>query len=136
MQESLRSALELTVLGMGMTFLSIGALTLGMYVMTAVFRGKDRAVVLESDQDQLAGDAVAAYREGGATDGVPVDDEARRRAAAAAVAVAMALAETQQDASAQPAWHSAVVAPELWNAFARSLHLSRRAQYDARRFRG
>ena len=34
MSETLRQALQLTVLGMGMTFASIGALALGMLAMT------------------------------------------------------------------------------------------------------
>jgi Na+-transporting methylmalonyl-CoA/oxaloacetate decarboxylase gamma subunit len=130
MGESLRSALELMVLGMGMTFLSLGALALGMYLMTAVLRGKERDRLPEQDDERLAGEEVVAYHEGEFADDRSGGEDARRRAVAAAVAVALALAEVPS-APPDPAAHQ-----DPWNAFARSLHLSRRSQYEARRFRG
>jgi Na+-transporting methylmalonyl-CoA/oxaloacetate decarboxylase gamma subunit len=136
MRDLLWSALELTVLGMGMTFLSLGALALGMYVMTAIFRGKERAEVSVLGNELPAGDEVAAYREGEFAEERGADNEARRRAAAAAVAVALALTEARTAPGTQTASFAPPAIHDPWNAFARSLHLSRRTQYDARRFRG
>jgi Na+-transporting methylmalonyl-CoA/oxaloacetate decarboxylase gamma subunit len=136
MENLMRSALELTVLGMGMTFLSLGALTLGMYAMTMLFRGKDKAEVLESDADLPVGDAVAAYREGEFVDDAGAGEAARRKAAAAAVAVALALSEAESDRASKQVSRPATADQDPWNAFARSLHLSRRAHYEGRRYRG
>ena len=130
MIEQVRSALQLMALGMGMTFLSLGALALGMYVMTAVLRGKEKVRLPELEDDLPAAEEVAAYHEGEFAGDGSDGEEARRRAAAAAVAVALALAD------APPASVSSPAVQDPWNAFARSLHLSRRIQHDARRFRG
>lgn len=136
MDALLKSALELTFLGMGMTFLSIGALTLGMYVMTAIFRGKDRAVVPELDRDEVVDADVAVQYRDTAVDANGDAAEADRRATAAAVAVALALLDMQLDGAVASAHIAPVVVEDAWNAFARGSHLLRRACYDARRFRG
>ncbi len=133
MQELVRSALQLMILGMGMTFLSLGALTLGMYLLTAIFRDKGGAELPELDDELPVGEDVSAYREGEFTGDAIAGEEARRRAAAAAVAVALAMTEADERLECPPA-SRAIQDP--WNAFARSLHLSRRTQYEARRFRG
>jgi Na+-transporting methylmalonyl-CoA/oxaloacetate decarboxylase gamma subunit len=130
MIEQVRAALELMALGMGMTFLSLGTLALGMYVMTAVLRGKEKVGLPELEDELPAAEEVAAYREGEFAGDINEGEEVRRRVAAAAVAVALALADAPSTSVSSPATQ------DPWNAFARSLHLSRRIQHEARRFRG
>lgn len=126
----LRSALELTVVGMGMTFLSIGALALGMFLMTTLLRGKDKTPLPEvgREEEELTMGKEIQSNQGGERPSA----DARRRAAAAAVAVAMALRESEpRQRTEEPGRYSP--AHEAWNGFARSRHLSVRLLYEARR---
>ena len=133
MNTTLALALQLTVLGMGMTFASIGALALGMLLMTRMTR--------EKDGDEIGMTDMADSSE---VHGLP--GEAAGRAAAAAVAVALANRAPAQAAAAAVAVTLAghglatpqveVSAVEAWDGYVRSVHLSRRARYDARRVRG
>lgn len=129
---NLQSALELTVVGMGMTFLSIGALALGMYLMTILLRAKGEAPSPKADreeQDMKREEEMQSYRSGE----LPSADVCRR-AAAAAVAVAMAVAASgKRQPTREPGGYPP--AHETWNGFARSRHLSGRLQYEARRSR-
>ncbi len=43
MTESLLQALQLTVVGMGMTFAAIGTLVVGMYLLTALTQKSEKA---------------------------------------------------------------------------------------------
>ena len=146
MNTALAQALQLTVLGMGMTFASIGVLALGMLLMTWMTREKDKAGVPVGvrDGDEMGTIEMASSSE---VDGPP--DEAAARAAAAAVAVALATRTPATSGAAQAAavavalaGHGSVTpqvevsAVDAWDGYVRSLHLSRRARYDARRVRG
>jgi len=143
----LAQALRLTVLGMGMTFASIGALALGMLLMTRMTREKDKA---GTPVGTLAGVpdggemATTEMADGSEVDGLLV--EAAARAAAAGVAVALATSGAAQAAAAAVAVSLAGHGPATpqvevstvdgWDGYVRSMHLSRRARYDARRVRG
>lgn len=144
MNTTLAQALQLTVLGMGMTFASIGVLALVMLLMTWMTREKDKAGVPVGarDGDEMGTIEMASSSE---VDGPP--DEAAARAAAAAVAVALATRTPATSGAAQAvavalAGHGSVTpqvevsAVDAWDGYVRSLHLSRRARYDARRVRG
>lgn len=149
----LAQALQLTVLGMGMTFASIGVLALGMLLLTRMTREKDRAgtsagtpvsmPVGVPDGDEIRAIEIAERSE---ADGPP--GKAAARAAAAAVAVALANRPPATRGAAQAAaaavavalagqgsatLHVAVSAADAWDGYVRSVHLSRRARYDARR---
>lgn len=148
MNTILGQALQLTVLGMGMTFASIGALALGMFLMTRIRIGKRSAgpttvspsgAAIEAadmtecfdtseDIDQGTAQAAAAAVAVALIEDTPVVDGAAQ-AAAAAVAVALA--------GSDPTSPRVVSTAEgTWNSFVRSMHLSRRARYEARRVRG
>lgn len=112
-----------------MTFLSIGALVGGIYLMIYLTREKEKVVVpVTSDAKQPEAEASASAETGMA----PGAGDRRRRAVAAAAAVALALQErpTQPLASALQA-----PAPEGWNGYVRGLHLSARSRYESRRTR-
>lgn len=114
----LAQGLNLTILGMGMTFLSLGALVLGMYLMTALI--KDAPPEAEEDEAEF----VAAPE-------VAAPDAARYLAAAAAVAVAL-------EQSAQvwtPATASAMPPARVWNTQVRSRQLIQQQQHVLRRSR-
>lgn len=151
MRETLTQALQLTALGMGMTFASIGALALGMLVMTyltnnpfgalrAARRIKERKSVTSSTEPSASGrlqpsDPVAAQAAAAAV-AVALAEQASAgtpatgamKAAAAAVAVSL-VAEQSKRQTDRPG------AEGVWDAYARGQHLSRRAGYEARRFR-
>ena len=114
MDELLKQALYLTVVGMGMTFLAIGALVASMYLMTAFI--KDRPAQEEEPLEEAP-----------LTMPTPAKDE-RYLAAAAAVAVALA---TQ--AATVTATGSSPTAD--WSAYIRRQHLSARQRYEARKCR-
>ena len=140
MTETLAQALELTVLGMGMTFASIGALALGMLAMTYLTRGRKR--------DDVAGSKPGTERQ---TEGEPAamvtpesPSAVTAAAAVAAVAVALAVEESMAAQAAAAAVavslatleEAAVPSPPTdgaWNSFVRGAHLSRRARYESRR---
>jgi len=135
MSDLLVQGLQLTVLGMGMTFASIGALVVGMYLMTAVTRTKrSRADVTltdpgdEGERVSLESAALESGRLSSTGDGEDeAGDRAKVRAAAAAVAVALAEAEASEGASMPCRSDNA------WDIYVRSRHLSRRTRYDLRR---
>ncbi len=116
MGELLNQTLYLTVVGMGMTFLAIGALVASMYLMTAFI--KDRKV----EEEPLAPEDEPADVS------APESDE---RSLAAAVAVAVALA-TQSVATATA---GGTASTADWSAYVRGQHLSMRQQYEARKRR-
>lgn len=136
MAEVLIQALELTVLGMGMTFISIGALVGGMYLLTFLTRPRAQA---ESAVDNAERGVVeeAGWRSIPASeDATSTEDdrERSRRAAAATVAVARALAESRGRAPAVTT--SGDGGDSAWSSHARSLHLAQRMRYEARKLRG
>jgi len=135
-----------------MTFASIGVLALGMLLLTRMTREKDRAGTPAytpagiPDGDEIGTIEMAERSE---VDGAP--EEAAARAAAAAVAVALANRPPVTSGAAQAAAAAvavalaghrsatpqvAVPAADAWDGYVRSVHLSRRARYDARRDRG
>ena len=135
MSDLLVQGLQLTVLGMGMTFASIGALVVGMYLMTAVTRTRrsraDVSLTASGDEGErvsLESAALESGRLSSTGDGEDeAEDRAKVRAAAAAVAVALAEAEATADAATSHPSDNA------WDIYVRSRHLSRRTRYDLRR---
>ncbi|MBN1246709.1 MAG: hypothetical protein JXC32_03585 [Anaerolineae bacterium] len=152
MSETLAQALRLTVLGMGMTFASIGALVLGMLAMTYLTNrmhfGRGETGERGTVRGWETGGQAAGKREAGA----PYSDEAAQ-AVAAAVAVALADQAEVRDAGAAQAAAAAVAvclatqpgpasglrqqagSVGAWDSFVRGAHLSRRARYESRRVR-
>ena len=126
MSNVISQALWLTIVGMGMTFLSIGALVGGIYLLTHLTRAKEKASAA------LAEPARSALGEASAVSSIweAPDAEPRRRAVAAAVGVAMALAA---EIRAVPAADTGAVATGAWSAYVRGLHLSSRSRYESRR---
>ncbi len=104
MNELLKEALWLTVMGMGMTFLAIGALVGLMYLITAL--------APEKEETEEAAEPVAVVEE------APLADDARERAAAAAVVLALTL-ETARHRPAEGQ------ADDPWTIYARSQKLRR-----------
>ncbi|MCD6284418.1 MAG: hypothetical protein J7M39_00720 [Anaerolineae bacterium] len=153
MNTTLAQALQLTVLGMGMTFASIGVLALGMLLLTRMAGEKDKAGTPGGtlggtpDGGEIETTEMAERSE---VDGPP--GEAAARAAVAAVAVALANRAPATRGAAQAAaaavavalaGHGSDIIPQVevsavdaWDGYVRSGHLSRRARYDARRVRG
>lgn len=126
MGELLSQALNLTLVGMGMTFAAIGVLVAGMYALTTFLADEEEAEeapeipeVAEAPADQAALQLdVGRYH-------------ARYRAAAAAVAVA--LVQAADTARTQPTGRT--VAGESWTAHVRTKQLARREHHDLRRTR-
>ncbi len=135
MADLLAQALELTVLGMGMTFLSIGALVGGMYLLTFLTtsraQGEGAVGGPEHRREEDVTPTVMPVSEGATSseDG----RERRRRAAAAAVAVTLALAESRKGAPAGVTTGDR--GESAWSSYARSLQLSRRMRYEAQKSR-
>ena len=149
MNTTLAQALQLTVLGMGMTFASIGVLALGMLLLTRMAGEKDKAGTPAGTPDGGEIDTTE-MAERSEVDGPP--GEAAARAAVAAVAVALVNRAPATRGAAQAAaaavavalaGHGSGIIPQVevsavdaWDGYVRSGHLSRRARYDARRVRG
>ena len=144
MNTTLAQALQLTVLGMGMTFASIGVLALGMLLLTRMTREKDNAgtpgggeigtieMAERSEVDGPPAEAAACVAAVAVAVALANRAPATRgavKAAAAAVAVALA-----GHGAAMP--QVEVSAVDAWDGYVRSVHLSRRARYVARRVRG
>ena len=133
MGDHLIQGLQLTVLGMGMTFASIGALVVGMYLMTAVTRtqhAKDEAArKAQKDEGEYVSLDSAALESGHLSLNEELGEDAKYRAAAAAVAVALAEAEAQT--SAAPPRTS----DDAWSIYVRGRNVSRRLRYDLRQRR-
>ena len=152
MNTTLAQALQLTVLGMGMTFASIGVLALGMLLLARMTREKDKA---GTPVDRAAGVPLGGeigtieMAERSGVDGPPAEAAARVAAVAVAVSLANRAPETRGAAQAAAAavavalaGHGSamrqveVSAVDAWDGYVRSVHLSRRARYGARRVRG
>ncbi len=148
MNTTLAQALQLTVLGMGMTFASIGVLALGMLLLTRMTREKDNAGTPGGGE---IGTIEMAERsaERSEVDGPPAEAAACVAAVAVAVALANRAPATRGAVKAAAAavavalaGHGAampqveVSAVDAWDGYVRSVHLSRRARYVARRVRG
>ncbi len=105
MNELLKQALWLTVMGMGMTFLAIGALVGLMYLITALAPEKE----VEEAAEPVETTTEAA---------MPIVEEDRYRAAAAAVILALTLEKSRH----RPAEGQA---DDPWTIYARSQKLRR-----------
>ncbi len=138
MLQLLNQSLLLTLIGMGMTFASIGVLVLGMYAMTAFI--KDKANVEEEETPEAApavelepwawgpADNQRPLAAAAAVSVALAEQTSSARYLAAAAAVAGALATTAP-AAVQPA---PADASSAWNAHVRSRNLARRSDYVAR----
>jgi Na+-transporting methylmalonyl-CoA/oxaloacetate decarboxylase gamma subunit len=132
MTELLKQALTLTGWGMGMTFMSIGALVLGMYLITSLFRGKSNSQ-MESEEDATHTEETAYLDENlentsienDVTDGM---NDQQELAAAAAVAVAMAL--SQETKAQKRIISNYPMNNDMWNHYVRGRHLSQRSRYE------
>jgi Na+-transporting methylmalonyl-CoA/oxaloacetate decarboxylase gamma subunit len=110
MGDPLSEALRYTLIGMGMTFAAIGALVVGMYLLTALAPGREAEETPEA-------------RVGGAAP-EPQAGNDRHRAAVAAVAVALAEASrARSPRGIRPG------AADRWTTFVRSQHLKRGAPH-------
>ena len=141
MIDLLKQALILTGWGMGMTFLAIGALVVGMYFLTMVIKDKedtDVDNVVEYNSPEDVGELVI---------GLPLDDTQRHletpdienigitpnnddqnRALAASVAVAIALSQESEDKEEET--FTAIITQDAWNHYVRGRHLSQRSRYE------
>jgi len=142
MSDLLADALQLTLLGMGMTFLSLGALVAGMFLLTRVTRPQtDVGDGGDGGEGGLEGDALVVDGEGmGGLAMQPElvtgdDAEERRRAAAAAVAVSLALQVPARGRAILTPLDGGAYGESAWNTYARGLHLSSRARYESLRGR-
>ncbi len=105
MIELLKQALWLTLMGMGMTFLAIGALVGLMYLLTALFPEK------AEEETAITSPAEAAAE-------TPTAGDDRYRAAAAAVILALTLEQARRrEAEHRP--------DDPWTIYARSQKLRR-----------
>ena len=115
----LTEALRYTLIGMSMTFGAIGALVLGMYLLTAVAsQRKEEASETPETAPAPKVEPVAETR-----------DEARAMAAAAAVAVAITQASQQPGAPPEPAGTS------QWRRYVRTHHLQQRSRSTQQTYR-
>lgn len=106
--ELLRQALMLTVIGMGMTFTAIGALVLGMYLLSGSRSRKAEAAAAPTEPEAVV--AMAAP---------PADARYIAAAAAVAVARAQAMRAPRRDAAAPV---------DQWRSFVRSGQLAQRGR--------
>ena len=133
-----------------MTFASIGALVLGMLLLTRITSQRAHAVEESfGDVSDAPTPAMSAAGSGPNDSIEPAADDPGALVAAAAVAVALAQDRTPAAAAAAAvavavAWLSRtcpggsgvrVAHVDAWNGYVRGLHLSARAGYDARRTR-
>ncbi len=132
MTELLKQALVLTGWGMGMTFLALGALVLGMYLMTALVKDKnethtdsDVELVVGAGEDNDEGNLDHLIIENKGT--ARINDD-QNRAAAAAVAIAIALSQESAEKQYKTPAHIAV--PVAWDHYVRGRHLSQRSRYE------
>ncbi len=119
MGELLSQALNLTLVGMGMTFAAIGVLVAGMYALTTFLADEEEAEEMPEVAEAPAEQAALQL------------DVGRYHAAAAAVAVALAQAAD----TAQMKQQSRTVVGESWTAHVRTKQLARREHHDLRRTR-
>ena len=137
MTDLLNQALILTVWGMGMTFAALGALVIGMYLITAWSKDKTDA---HSENEELfeasaETDSPSSDQEYRAIENqVNVQNaEALHMAAAAGVAVALALtleSDVEKHDTPVPA-----AFPAAWDYYVRGRHLSQRSRFEQLRQR-
>jgi Na+-transporting methylmalonyl-CoA/oxaloacetate decarboxylase gamma subunit len=120
MSDLLSQALWFTLVGMGMTFAAIGALVLGMYLLTYLF----------PERSQEEAEVPAPPTEVEEEKGAAREAERRRLAAVAAAAVAVAQASTAPSAD-----EGAGGAVDQWRSFVRSQHLTHRTPHAGYRRR-
>jgi len=122
MGDLLIQALQLTVIGMGMTFLAIAALVAGMYGLTTLFPAdwNSPQKSAEKGAEVSEADMVAALMG-------EEDDEARYVAAVAAVSVAVAQGAKRDVPKIE------IVPPDSWTAYIRGQYTAQRNQYNALR---
>lgn len=119
MSEPLTQALYLTAIGMGMTFIAIGTLAGGMFLMTLLIKDKKTSAKAASKETKNA-----------VVEPVALEDPDRAIAAAAAVAIAIA----QNTTRAQKARTASKSGPTSnWNNYVRASRFSQRQQYSQRR---
>ena len=118
---------------MGMTFLAIGALVLGMYLMMILVKDpklvkpdSEEGVDNQTDYHQEDTDDVTDNEDPGINQPVELTT-----AAVAAVAVAIALA---QHTGAQIPMSPLKAENNAWDYYVRGHHLSQRSRYEQRRF--
>jgi Na+-transporting methylmalonyl-CoA/oxaloacetate decarboxylase gamma subunit len=115
----LTEALRYTLIGMSMTFGAIGALVLGMYLLTNVIPHRKEETVEHPEAAPLSNvEPIAETR-----------DEARALAAAAAVAVA--ISQTNETHGTR---HE-VTGTSQWRRYVRTHHLEQRGRATHRTFR-
>ena len=164
MSDLVMSGLRLTLVGMGMTFLSIGALVVGMFLLTRLTRektadqpgtGRSAGYVVTTPSSEVRGQ-VAERRQIAASGTEPEsggrspgelgvrestlgggwdDDEERRRAVAAAVAVSLALQVASGLSPTSICSDRAGRQEAPWSVYARGLHVSSRSRYESLRGR-
>ena len=130
MTELLEQAVILTGWGMGMTFLAIGALVIGMYLMSMVI--KEKTETAADDTDETIADLLEEDNEETIepleinNGGFSINSREQYRALAASVAVALAL--SQDSGEKEPI--TSTTTPGVWNHYARGRQLSQRSRYE------
>lgn len=124
MGELLLQGLNLTIVGMGMTFAAIGVLVAGMYGLTTFLADED------ASEAPTVSDIPASVAAPDDQAGLQID-VGRQRAAAAAVAVALAQAEDAYRAR-RP---GQAMSGDAWTAHVRATQLARRDYYTSLRAR-
>jgi Na+-transporting methylmalonyl-CoA/oxaloacetate decarboxylase gamma subunit len=140
MGDLLTQALKITIVGMGMTFASIGALIGGMYLLTGLATDRPGGEAMKrrsstaSERGETPGREVAAVAAVSAAvaDAATAEEEEAGprdpRHIAAAAAVAAAMADTAAQVSAAPQ-----TSVDVWTLHVRSQQLAQRAHYNALR---
>ncbi len=132
MTDLLKQALVLTVWGMGMTFLALGALVIGMYLMTALSKDRtephpesDTTMDASMEEDNIQSDFEHLIIENQVIEQNGAD---LNLAVAATVAVALALSlESEEKQYNTPA---PIAAPAAWDHYVRGRHLSQRSHFE------
>ena len=130
MTELLEQAVILTGWGMGMTFLAIGALVIGMYLMSMVI--KEKTETAADDTDETIADLLEEDNEETIepleinNGGFSINSREQYRALAASVAVALAL--SQESGEKEPI--TTTTTPGAWNHYVRGRQLSQRSRYE------
>jgi Na+-transporting methylmalonyl-CoA/oxaloacetate decarboxylase gamma subunit len=134
MGEVLMQALKLTIVGMGMTFGSIGALIGGMYLLTGLAMDRPQGAAMKRysptkpARTETPGRDVAAVAAVSAALAEEKDARDPKHIAAVA-AVTAALASVTADTAAPGAPPQPLM--DVWTLQARSQQLARRAHYNA-----
>jgi Na+-transporting methylmalonyl-CoA/oxaloacetate decarboxylase gamma subunit len=137
MIDLIKQSLILTGWGMGMTFLAIGALMVGMYTMTILFKEKHDPAVEDKVEDVAYDSSEEDSTQHLETDDINIiryapQQREQYRAVAASVAVAIAIAEeTRKSQETLPLTQI----PSLWDFYVRGHHVSQRTFYESRKRR-